>query len=44
MSNYKFLKTEILKLNCSIPLKGMYKLSSVRLERRRFVSHAGAGS
>ena len=27
MSNYKLIKTEVLKLDCSIPLKGMYKLS-----------------
>ena len=27
MSNYRLIKTEVLKLDCSIPLKGMYKLS-----------------
>jgi predicted GH43/DUF377 family glycosyl hydrolase len=27
MSNYKLVKTEVLKLECSIPLKGMFKLS-----------------
>lgn len=27
MSNYKLIKTETLRLKCSVPLKGMYKLS-----------------
>jgi predicted GH43/DUF377 family glycosyl hydrolase len=27
MSNYRLVKTELLKLECSVPLKGMYKLS-----------------
>ena len=27
MSNYRLVKTELLKLDCSDPLKGMYKLS-----------------
>src|SRR5665811_836603 len=27
MSNYKLVKKEVLQLECSVPLKGMYKLS-----------------